>query len=91
MSGYDLRRFRLAHDLTRLQLAQMLDVHLYAITDWEAPPGSQRYQPISASVRRLILQQLARHRYEKGRQRWLAKALTHCDRHPEPTAPTLAS
>ena len=57
MSGYELHRFRLAHDLTPLQLAQMLDVHVNAVREWEAPPDSPRYKPISASTQRLILRQ----------------------------------
>ena len=47
MSGYELRRFRLTHDLTLPQLAEILDVQAYDVMEWEASPDSQRYKPIN--------------------------------------------
>ncbi len=63
MDGNELRRFRIAHALTRFELAQMLDVPEETVMAWEAPPHNQRSLLVSTPMRRLILLQLARHRY----------------------------
>ncbi len=63
MDGNELKRFRITHALTQFELAQMLDVPEETVLAWEAPPHGQRSPPISAPMRRLILLQLARHRY----------------------------
>jgi transcriptional regulator with XRE-family HTH domain len=62
MEGRELRRLRLAHGLTVSQLAIMVNVSADDVYQWEAPTGAAHAAPMSSTMRRQIIRQLALYR-----------------------------
>jgi len=59
MESQELRKLRLAHELTPSQLAEMLNASSQDVLCWEAPSGSPHHRLIDPQTRREILRRLA--------------------------------
>jgi len=59
MEAEDLRKLRIAHDLTPRELGDLLDVSPEQVLCWEAPKGSPHHAQIAPENRRRILRELA--------------------------------
>ena len=76
MEGHELRRLRMAHGLSRSQLAEMLEVSPADVSRWEASPDGEDAAAITPEMRRLVLRALAMWREAQKRRTWLVILLS---------------
>jgi transcriptional regulator with XRE-family HTH domain len=91
MEPEELRKLRIAHGLTRAELAQLLHVSPQEVFGWEAPKGSSHHAEIEPESRRRILRQLASFRVRQKERHLIATACASARRFSaQPFVPALA-